>query len=416
MKRVHRNHRGSPAWASYAAFAWALAYAVGVRGYQGLGGTVGVPGTFQDPDGFRSASLLAGAVIAAAGVGALALVRPWGLRLPRWLIIVPALTGSAYAVAHAVAGFVTKLMHLGGIIDLDFRGWHHLDEGKLIAWDLLFYEPWFLGLGVLVTLGALHHYRRTGGSRRGAYRLVWITLAATVALSGYSVVLMSRSAELHRQSTMNIVITGATGVIGRHAVQQLINAGHRVTGVTRSARGERALRGSGRPPRASGRLRRGAAALGVRGRRRSREPPHPHPVRGPHGGARRVGRERPAARRGVGGDRPRGAGRRGRPARAGVARLRLRRRRRSLGSTRQRPLRAAEPPRRRWPPRPTRASSSPATRSSCASGSSSAPTAGSRRRTSTRRGGTASRRASAAATRTGRRYGSMTPRPRWSPR
>ena len=53
---------------------------------------------------------------------------------------------------------------------------------------------------------------------------------------------MSRSAELHRHSNMNIAITGATGVIGRHAVKQLINAGHRVTGVTRSARGARELR------------------------------------------------------------------------------------------------------------------------------------------------------------------------------
>jgi hypothetical protein len=236
--QTNRSRRfPATSWAGYAAFAWALAYAVGVRGYQGLGGTVGLPGTFQEPDAFRSASLVAGAVIAAAGVGALALVRPWGLRLPRWLVIVPALAGSTYAAAHALAGYVTKLMHLLGIMDLEFRGWDRLDEGKLIAWDLLFYEPWFLGLGVLVTLGALHHYRRTGGSRCGAYRLLGITVAATLALSGYSIVLMSRSAELHRQSTMNIAITGATGVIGRHAVQQLINAGHRVTGVPRTANG-----------------------------------------------------------------------------------------------------------------------------------------------------------------------------------
>jgi hypothetical protein len=183
--------RGSPAWAGYAACAWALAYAVGVRGYQGLGGTIGLPGTFEDPDGFRAASLMAGAFIAAAGVGGLALVRPWGLRLPRWPVIILALTGAVYAAAHAVAGYVTKVMHLLGIIDLDFRGWDHLDEGKLIAWDLLFYEPWFLGLGVLVTLGTMHHYRRTGGSRRGAYRLAWTAVAATTAMSGYITVLLS---------------------------------------------------------------------------------------------------------------------------------------------------------------------------------------------------------------------------------
>ena len=38
-----------------------------------------------------------------------------------------------------------------------------------------------------------------------------------------------------------IVITGATGVIGRRAVRELLAAGHRVTGVTRSARGREQL-------------------------------------------------------------------------------------------------------------------------------------------------------------------------------
>jgi UDP-glucose 4-epimerase len=41
--------------------------------------------------------------------------------------------------------------------------------------------------------------------------------------------------------TNDIVITGATGVIGRRAVRELLAAGHRVAGVTRSARGARLL-------------------------------------------------------------------------------------------------------------------------------------------------------------------------------
>jgi nucleoside-diphosphate-sugar epimerase len=40
---------------------------------------------------------------------------------------------------------------------------------------------------------------------------------------------------------MNIVITGATGVIGGRAVRETLAAGHRVTGVTRSARGREKL-------------------------------------------------------------------------------------------------------------------------------------------------------------------------------
>src|SRR5919107_945308 len=42
-----------------------------------------------------------------------------------------------------------------------------------------------------------------------------------------------------------IVITGSTGVIGRRAVRELVAAGHRVTGVTRSARGRERLQSLG---------------------------------------------------------------------------------------------------------------------------------------------------------------------------
>jgi nucleoside-diphosphate-sugar epimerase len=46
----------------------------------------------------------------------------------------------------------------------------------------------------------------------------------------------------------NIVITGATGVVGRRAVRELLAAGHRVSGVTRSLRGRRLLEGLGARP------------------------------------------------------------------------------------------------------------------------------------------------------------------------
>ena len=57
-------------------------------------------------------------------------------------------------------------------------------------WDLLFYEPWFLGLGVLVTLGALHHHRRAGGTDREARSLVILTAAATLALTALACVVV----------------------------------------------------------------------------------------------------------------------------------------------------------------------------------------------------------------------------------
>jgi hypothetical protein len=176
----------SPAWAGYAASAWAIAYAVLVRGYQGLGGTLGLAGTFEDPEAMRRASLIAGAGILLVGLGALAFVRPWGLRLPRWLVIVPALIGSAYAAAHALTAYVTKPLDALGIVHLQFHGWEHRNETAQFLWDLLFYEPWFLGLGVLVTLGALHHHRRTGGSATTERLLLLATVVATLALTAFS--------------------------------------------------------------------------------------------------------------------------------------------------------------------------------------------------------------------------------------
>jgi hypothetical protein len=178
-----RLPRLRPGWTAYAAAGLAAAYAIGVRGYQGLGGRVGIAGTFEDPSGFERASLQAGAFLLLVAVGCLGLVRPWGLRLPRWLVIVPALTGSVFAMGHALTAYVTKPLDLLGVVDLDFRGWATLDEGKAIAWDLLFYEPWFLALGVLVTAGALHHHRRTGGSERGRRRLLAASAAGTIALT-----------------------------------------------------------------------------------------------------------------------------------------------------------------------------------------------------------------------------------------
>src|SRR5215212_10670085 len=57
---------------------------------------------------------------------------------------------------------------------------------------------------------------------------------------------MSRSSGLPRHVGMNeIVITGSTGVIGRRTVRELLAAGHRVTGVTRSASGRERLESLG---------------------------------------------------------------------------------------------------------------------------------------------------------------------------
>ena len=127
----------------------AIGYALGVRLYQGLGGTIGLAGRSRTP-GMRRASLRPARILA-VGIGALAFVRPWGLQLPRWLVIVPALAGSAYAMAHALTAYVTKPLDALGVDRPRVPRLGGRRRGAQFLWDLLFYEPWFLLLGVFVT-------------------------------------------------------------------------------------------------------------------------------------------------------------------------------------------------------------------------------------------------------------------------
>jgi hypothetical protein len=94
-------------------------------------------------------------------------------------------------MAHALTAYVTKPLHALGLVELRFEGWATRDQTAQFLWDLLVYEPWFLGLGVLVTLAALHHHRRCGGTARGETRLVIGTALATLALTAFACALVA---------------------------------------------------------------------------------------------------------------------------------------------------------------------------------------------------------------------------------
>lgn len=74
----------------------------------------------------RQASLIAGVGIL---LGALALVRPWGLRPPRWLIVIPALTGSAWAAAHALTAYLTNRCTCSASLSSTSAAGRSCDEG-----------------------------------------------------------------------------------------------------------------------------------------------------------------------------------------------------------------------------------------------------------------------------------------------
>ncbi|WP_274654581.1 DUF3995 domain-containing protein [Paenibacillus humicola] len=161
-------------WPGYAGFFWALMYAVFVRFYQAAGGTAGLPGKFENPEGFFRASYIAGVFIMIAGFVLLALVKPWGKIAPMWMplfggkkirpfvLLIPTLAGTAFALAHGFGGEITKFLAMADVITIHYPGWAELDDRRLALWDVLFYEPWFIIMGILAGLTAYHYARASG--------------------------------------------------------------------------------------------------------------------------------------------------------------------------------------------------------------------------------------------------------------
>jgi hypothetical protein len=181
-------------WPAYLGCLLAILYAVFVRFYQAAGGTIGFPGQLKDPEEGYMASYIAGVMIMFCGFVLIALVKPWGRMLPMWvpliggrkihrlIILIPTLLCTAFLIAHGVSGIITKALLLAGVITIDFPGWIVLDVQSLVMWDLLFYEPWFLFLGIMSSLTAAHYAQASGVSLSSFRRGMILYLISVVLL------------------------------------------------------------------------------------------------------------------------------------------------------------------------------------------------------------------------------------------
>ncbi|MBS4196029.1 DUF3995 domain-containing protein [Lederbergia citri] len=158
------------AWPAYAGCMWAVLYAIFVRFLEAAGGgIITTYGRAEDPEALYMASYIAGVVIMLCGFCLLGLVKPWGKIVPRWIplisgrnihplvLLIPTLSGTAFLLAHAISGMLTKSLFLAGVITINFPGWAELNPHSLALWDLFFYEPWFLIMGLLAGLAAAHY-------------------------------------------------------------------------------------------------------------------------------------------------------------------------------------------------------------------------------------------------------------------
>lgn len=153
------RERSLPSWPAYAACVLALGYAA-EKIYWGLGGTFGL----ASEDAFGDVHLWTPglgdtAVLALVGAGlALALVRPWGRRLPRWLLLAPAALGTLMLIPVGILGTYGTL-----------RNFSELSSGGAIGlepWVFLLQYPWFLAWGLTLGAAAVAFHDRTRGPCR----------------------------------------------------------------------------------------------------------------------------------------------------------------------------------------------------------------------------------------------------------
>ena len=146
----------SPSWPGYAAAAAAFAFAVpslywaagGMAGFGTLGGRIEELARERDT-ALVAATWVAFVLKVAGGFLALALVRPWGRRLPPRLLLRTAWAGAALLVVYGTSQTVTVALLATEVVD----DTQDLSSGAL-RWRLFLWEPWFLVWGVLLGLAA----------------------------------------------------------------------------------------------------------------------------------------------------------------------------------------------------------------------------------------------------------------------
>lgn len=146
---------------SWAACAWAVGFAL-ISLYWAVGGQVGGETLGVEIDRLadvRDASFVASlwaafALKAVAAVLALALVQPWGRRLPRRLLVVLGAVTGAGITLYAVANLVQHaLMAAGAIGTPDALG------PDAVTWHLALWDPFWL-LGGLLFLAATRAFQQ----------------------------------------------------------------------------------------------------------------------------------------------------------------------------------------------------------------------------------------------------------------
>ncbi|MGO4463443.1 hypothetical protein AB4039_40170 [Streptomyces sp. M-16] len=162
-------------WIPYVGVATFLPY-IAMKLHWALGGTfAGVSGAEVLAESERNGAsgvwltlerwgLDATVVMALAGILLLfCLIRPWGLRLPRWLPLTPALIGTATLVPYGLLGLGYLALAQTGVVDIPTGSFGSADDTLLVGW--IGYTA-FSGYGAALLAATRWYWRRTRGHVR----------------------------------------------------------------------------------------------------------------------------------------------------------------------------------------------------------------------------------------------------------
>ena len=153
--------------AAYAACAWAVVFAA-ASFYWAAGGTAGedtVGGVITRLPGIVALLWVTGALKVIGALLALALVRPWGRVLPRWLLLTLSWAGGVGLTAYGAIPLVVNGLMVAGVL----HGPGPVDW-TLMRWHVFLWDPWWLLGGLLFVAAAWSYQRRTQARRGAAYR------------------------------------------------------------------------------------------------------------------------------------------------------------------------------------------------------------------------------------------------------
>jgi hypothetical protein len=174
--------RGPSRWAggvAYAAAGWAFLFAA-LSFYWALGGTAGsdtvspeIAQLARAHVPWVMAALWISAIIkVVSGLVALALIQPWGSRVPRWILLLLAWGAGTLLFGHGGLFFAVGVLALSGTIG-------YSAPATVLHWYTFLWGPWWLLGGLLFLLAAWSYVRR---SPQGRVDLVFSALGVVGAL------------------------------------------------------------------------------------------------------------------------------------------------------------------------------------------------------------------------------------------